>query len=187
MRLFVAVDLPTGIRTGLADLQASMRTLGHGVRWVNEAGIHCTLKFLGEVDEAKTPQLVERLARVNAHPVDLRVSGLGVFPGWRNPRVIWVGVSSETPHLQILQRKVERAVEPLGFPPENRAFKPHLTLGRVRQPHDLEPLVTYLRAHQHEVDLGAFAAGQFTLFQSILRPGGAEYRALHHFSLKGDS
>ncbi|MBN2430481.1 MAG: RNA 2',3'-cyclic phosphodiesterase [Acidobacteria bacterium] len=187
MRLFVAVDLPPEIRAGLAELQEKMRALGRGVRWGNVAGIHCTLKFLGEMEEEKLSRLVARLETASTPRFVLRVHGLGVFPGWRNPRVIWVGVDTEAPHLEILQRRIERAVEPLGFPPETRAFKPHLTLGRVRQPQDLEPLVTYMHAQREQVDLGKFTAGQFTLFQSILRPNGAEYRALHHFPLKGDS
>jgi 2'-5' RNA ligase len=187
MRLFIAIELSPDIRSGLSDLQNVLQRQGRGVRWVNVSGIHCTLKFLGEVDEEKVPRLVEKLSGITTPPFELSVRRLGVFPGWRSPRVVWVGVETASPHLVVLQRRIERAVAPLGFPPEKRSFKPHLTLGRVRQKDGLDPLVHYLREHHDRVDLGEFKVDGYVLFQSILRTSGAEYRSIHHFPLKGES
>ena len=136
-RLFVAVELPAGAKEGLAAAVGQLRGLmPAGVRWVNPAGIHLTLKFLGEVDGGLAPPLLAALQRemagVDKTPFPLRLDGLGVFPNRREPRVIWAGVGGDLETLGAVQRRVETAAVSLGLARERREFRPHLTLGRVR-------------------------------------------------------
>jgi len=187
MRLFVAVDLPVTIRSRLKNIQQLMKEMSSGIRWGKVGGIHCTLKFIGEVDENRADKIENALCAVDVPPpFRLHVRGLGVFPGWSNPRVIWTGIDPLPPELIGLQRSIEKVLKPLGFPPEKRPFKPHLTLGRVKQKDKLQRLIEYIRTERDSIDLGPFDVHRFTLFQSILRPEGAEYRSIRDYSLKGD-
>jgi 2'-5' RNA ligase len=134
VRLFVALNFPAGLRERLWTAAEPLRALDLPVRWVPAADLHLTLKFLGETPESRLEELGRALeqavAGVRALPVT--VEGFGAFPNPRTPTVIWAGVVSE-PALELLQHGVEQAFGPLGFPPEGRPFRPHLTLGRARR------------------------------------------------------
>ncbi len=131
----MAVELPEGLKQELAHLIASLRRPGiAGVKWVDPASIHLTLKFLGNVAVVQLEQLgaaLEEAAR-GIPPFRLEVTGTGVFPAPARARVAWVGLGGDLESLRRLQRQVETALGPLGFPPEGRQFSPHLTLARVR-------------------------------------------------------
>lgn len=186
MRLFVAVDPPETIKESLRALQSSLKSGVSGVSWTRGEGFHCTLKFLGEVDEVRLPEVTRALEpSAAAAPFRLAVRRLGVFPGWSNPRVIWVGLEPARPELDQLRQSVESALAPLGFAPEEKAFHPHLTLGRVKNRFGLGQLPQRLRAESERTDLGAFDVGRFILFQSHLRPEGAMYTPLHQYPLGG--
>jgi len=178
MRTFVAVPLSQQCHELLADLQGKMRPLGADVRWVAVSSIHLTLKFLGEIDPARVPQLVESLKNFSAGvlPFKLSLRGLGGFPNLRSPRVIWCGVEGETDNLLLLQERVEKACADLGFPPENRPFHPHLTLGRVQGKRNLQQLLDYIKIAS-AFELG-FDADRFHLYKSVLTPRGAIYTIL---------
>ena len=104
------------------------------VRWVRDEGLHLTLKFIGEQPETSLEPIASSLEGVAARhdALALGVGGLGAFPNLRAPRIVWVGVSNE-PRLELLHHDVERACEALGIPVEGRAFRPHITLGRVKR------------------------------------------------------
>lgn len=178
MRLFIALSLPDEIREELARTQERLR--GSPVRWVAPAGIHLTLQFLGEVAETVVPRLVAALAGLDTALFQLALSGLGAFPTVRQPRVVWVGVGGDTTSLAALQAAVIAATAPLGFVPEARPFRAHLTLGRARQ--DASP--SQLRALGEAVTRAAppaplaWDAGTPALFQSTLTPQGSRYTRL---------
>ncbi len=137
-RLFVAVDLPAGAKAALAATVGQLgELLPAGVRWVNPAGIHLTLKFLGEVEgglvELLLGSLREAAAGMDMTAFPLHLEGLGVFPNRREPRVIWAGVGGDLAALGRLQGLVEKAAAAVGFAEERREFRAHLTLGRVRE------------------------------------------------------
>ncbi|MEK7848688.1 MAG: RNA 2',3'-cyclic phosphodiesterase, partial [Chloroflexota bacterium] len=135
LRLFVAVELPPGVRAALAGLQRELRPrCGAGVRWVDAKGIHLTLKFLGGVEGARVPPVQAAVEQAASGQAAFRLSlgSTGFFPNPRRPRVFWVGIEGEVERLGALARRVEVALSPLGFPPERRPFSPHLTLGGVR-------------------------------------------------------
>ena len=135
IRTFIALPLPSDWTQTLGHIISEMRrSLPSGVRWVDPAGIHLTLKFLGSTDPNVTDRIIDTLARNLETPAvpQLALSGLGTFPAGRNPRVIWAGVSGDPATIEALQGRAETAAVSLGWPPEKRPFRPHLTLGRVR-------------------------------------------------------
>ena len=186
MRLFVAVDPPPALKEAVRQLQGPMKKLAGGVSWTRGEGFHCTLKFLGEVPPEQLPAIQAALAAMPRPAMfTLHLRRLGVFPNPSRPRVVWVGLDPLQPDLAALQRSTEAALGPLGFPPEERAFHPHLTLGRVKDSQGLHNLLKYIREESDRVDLGAFPVTHVTLFQSTLRPEGARYTALGDFPLQG--
>lgn len=134
MRLFVAVNFPATLRARLWEATEPLRALQLPVRWVAQDGMHLTLKFLGETEEQRLGELGDALDRAVAgvRSMPVTVEGFGAFPNVTHPSVIWAGVVSD-PALELLQHGVEQAFGPLGFPPEGRPFRPHVTLGRSRR------------------------------------------------------
>lgn len=188
MRLFLAIELPAAVRMQLNEITARLKECGAPVGWVKPEHIHCTLKFLGETGPDRLPDIRQALAGLPVFsPFDLQVRRLGVFPGWQNPRVIWAGLEPARPHLLQLQEDIERRLQPAGFPAEDREFRPHLTLGRVKGKNNLQNLTKYITEMAGTFDAGSFQVREVTLFQSILRPEGPEYRALLHSPGRGVS
>jgi 2'-5' RNA ligase len=184
MRAFIAIDLDTILKTNLAAFIDDLRPLGDDVRWVRLPGMHLTLKFLGEIAEGNVGKIAGLLEKIAGnHPnFNLRLIGTGVFPpGKRAPRVLWIGIA-ENPQLFALQADVDRQLEILGFEREKRDYHPHLTIGRVKTPSRLEKLLTEL-AGSGVRSFGEMNVHKLTLFQSLLKPSGAEYRALAEFRL----
>jgi len=181
VRTFIAIDLDAGLK---AALQALVGGLGRfpgsrSVRWVGAAGMHLTLKFLGEISDEQAARIsivLEEVALRN-RAFDLALAGTGAFPpGRRDPRVFWVGITSAPP-LLALQEDIEAEMEKLGFEREKRRFHPHLTLGRVRFPSRLDPIIQEMGKYQ-EQKFGDMRVEKFTFFQSTLKPSGAEYTVL---------
>ncbi len=189
MRCFIAIPLPDVVKEGLAEIQEILRgTGGHrfDVSWTRPEGIHLTLKFLGEVEEAAVARIIAAVAPPlsGIPPFHLRIRGMGCFPGPSSPRVVWVGVEESEGVLNRLQQGVEKAAESLGFPPENRKFTPHLTVGRVRSPIHRETLIRRVEENR-EIDLGEVEVREVHLMESILKPEGAIYRIVKTFPLNG--
>jgi 2'-5' RNA ligase len=134
VRLFVAINFPLPVREAIFDETAPLRTATNGVRWVDAALLHLTVKFLGEQGESQVPELLAALERTAAQhaPVDAELTGVGAFPNLRRPRVVWMGMR-DGDRLAKLANDVDRSCVMLGMPAEQRPFRAHLTLGRVRQ------------------------------------------------------
>lgn len=176
IRAFIALELPAEAKARLADARARLQPRLHGLRWVAASGLHLTLRFLGDSTPRQIDQVATALhAATRACPAGTgRLAGLGVFPERGAPRVLWVGLDLPPPFFA-LQAACERAARHAGFEPERRAFTPHLTLGRWREPAPrpvLEPL-----------DLGDAVLDRVVLYRSELHPSGAVYTALHAFTL----
>ncbi len=178
MRAFVAVDLDPELKSALQDLILKLKTTGADVRWVGAAGMHLTLKFLGEIDPARLPavEAVMREAAAAAPRFRLVLRGTGTFPAGGRPRVLWAGFE-EAPALLALQRAVEDGLEGQGFPREERDFHPHLTLGRVKSPARVREAALELDKF-HETVFGEMTARKITLFESVLKAQGAEYKTV---------
>jgi RNA 2',3'-cyclic 3'-phosphodiesterase len=179
IRAFIAIHLPTEIQSQLAVVQTTLNKAGHlPVRWVPPANIHLTLKFLGEVNKDQIEKIGQILADITAlqPPFQFTVRGCGAFPNIRKPRVIWAGLDYP-PALKDLQSAIDRQTAALGFPPEDRPFSPHLTLGRVdpqANPVELTILSDALTNAQIG-QLGLVYVDSLVLFRSDLHPGGSIY------------
>ena len=183
MRAFVAIDLADKVRAALAREQARLKAAcAHyrDIRWTRPEGLHLTLKFLGEIEKAQATSVVAALQGLGGFdPFKAEVKGFGFFPDARRPRVFWVGLQGP-PALSELAAGVEAALEPLGFAPEHRPFKPHLTLARFDRPQSPATLTAAIN-DSSVGSVGQFEVSEFFLFESRLRPGGAEYLKLARF------
>jgi len=183
IRSFIAVELPPEVRAELGTLEKSLRAGKHAfVKWVDPDGIHLTLKFLGGVAPDVIPGIVKAMTGViqPVSPFELRMGGLGVFPNWNRPQVVWVGLEGDLDRLAALQQGLEQALSPLGFTPESRAFKAHLTLGRLRErasPVDRQEFAAWARTVEFKGGL-SFDIESVNLMKSQLTPGGAIYTPL---------
>lgn len=180
MRLFVALDLPEAVRTGLVELMSELKPAARDARWVRPEGMHITLKFIGNIDGEQLPEFRTALAPIRSGaPVEMQYRGIGFFPDARRPRVLWCGVEA-SPNLAELAAAIGSAVEPLGVAPESRAFVPHLTLARL----DASNPENLLRAVEgmEQRNFGSASETKFHLYESILKTGGSEYKKLETYS-----
>jgi len=169
MRLFVGIDLPAEVCEKLERLLMHLRPAAH-LKWSPVYNLHITLKFIGEWPEEKLPQLKAALATVPRRaPIPASVKGLGFFPNARQPRVFWAAIECGD-ELAALARDVEAAIEPLGIAKENRPFRPHLTLARIKDPAPLDTLRAAI-AQVQSMEFGAFIIDRFNLYRS--QPGSA--------------
>lgn len=184
MRLFIAANLASALKAALSQVQEALKARGADVGWVKPENLHITLRFLGEVEEARLPVLSEAIASSlkGASPFPLALGGLGAFPDLRFPRVIWIGVKKGAEELSALQARLEEGLQRIGFPPEDRPFSPHLTLGRVRSPRKREALVEGLKVLQVPL-LEEMVLESVELMRSQLHPAGAIYTILQRFPL----
>jgi len=182
VRAFIAVPVPLDILEQLKDLQDSIRACGVSASFPKISSIHLTLKFLGDVPAEDISHIKEFLA-LNITPFErfeIRVRGVGVFPSPGRPRVVWAGIPADS-LLVDLQKRVESGMRDAGFPAEDRKFRPHLTLARIKSGRNLNRLVTFIE-RSRDFDAGSFPADPVRLYQSILRPEGAEYRVLAEYN-----
>ncbi len=186
IRAFIAIELPAAILQQLGEIEARLKPQlpPDCIRWVKSDSVHLTLKFLGQVpsDQIELITLSLQNALAAQPAFTLEVAGVGCFPDLHRPRVIWVGVKEEAAghQLQHVQRVVENAISPLGYPTEARDFSPHLTLGRlardVRTP-DLKKVGDVIGASTIGT-LGRWDVIDVALIKSDLRPTGAVYTVL---------
>jgi len=188
MRCFVAVDVPPGVRAHVAALAARLRQAAPraDVRWSSVDTLHVTLKFLGEVPDPRVPDVARAVGEVAAGnaPLALEAGGTGGFPSASRPRVVYVGIRGQVDALAHLAAAVDGALEALGFPGERRAFRAHLTVGRVRSPRGGEGLARALRAAA-EATAGTWTADEVLLYRSRLHPKGAVHEVVARFPLVG--
>ena len=183
LRLFIAAEPSDALRRKLDELSGLLSFRGDGVKWVNSGGIHLTLKFLGAVDEAMVGAIDDAAGRC-AHglgEIRLSVGSVGMFPDARRPRVIWVGLSGDIERLAGLRDALEGACSSLGFPTEGRAFRPHLTLGRVKERLSTETLKKIEQSR--DAALGEMTIDHIELIKSELKPSGAVYTTLSSYPL----
>jgi len=189
IRSFIAIELPARVRAGLRQVQESLKNPNPGcAKWVDPESIHLTLKFLGDVESKQLSAVEEALEKAAAdQPVfNLEIKGMGAFPDLRRIQIVWAGIEGDLSELQAFQKNIEAIISPLGFPPENRAFKPHLTLARVRDTTtsgERQSLAELLKIAKLESDL-LIRVDHVNLMRSRLTPSGPIYTILNSFKLK---
>jgi len=185
VRLFLAINFPAEVRREIAAATATLRGVAPELSWAREEQLHLTLKFLGEQPASRVDEIEAAVARVAANHRELlmTVGGLGAFPNFRRARIVWMGVEHE-PRLELLHHDVELACERLGFELEGRAFRPHLTLARVKHALPEERLRELSRAAK-QVDYGTdFIVRSIDLMRSDLSPSGSTYTTLASIALR---
>jgi len=173
MRLFVAVNLPAEVRSGLWEAMEPVRRRQYPVRWVDPDGMHITVKFLGDVDDPRESAIRQVLdaAVAGTRAFPLAIGGFGVFPNASRPRVVWAGCEAAPP-LELLQHRVEQRLEALGFPLEGRAFRPHVTLGRAKSGAPAGPLASVATALADLEYAAEVTVPSLDLMESRLSPAG---------------
>jgi 2'-5' RNA ligase len=185
-RAFIAIDLPESVKSFLSEAQEALKSYGFGVKWVRPQNIHLTLKFLGDTATADTDKIAEAmtLAAMNCPIVSLTAKGIGVFPNVRRPRVIWAGLNGRVQTLANLQQTLNAHLANLGFATDTRAFKSHLTLGRVKGKIALDKMIAAID-NLKEFESESFETREVILFKSELRPSGAVYTRVQAIALQG--
>jgi 2'-5' RNA ligase len=191
-RLFVAVPVADEIRAAIREIMekvagASIDERAYGQpRWVRVEGLHLTLCFLGATPDERQPALAEALAAAAAGVAPFRIvlSGGGAFPDQHRPRVLWIGISQGAPQLADLVRRMDTSLVPLGWPPEDRPFAPHMTIARTDGVPGADERARRLAEIAEGVSL-AWQADRIVLYRSLLGHGPARYEALSTADLAG--
>jgi RNA 2',3'-cyclic 3'-phosphodiesterase len=178
MRLFTGLDLPAEVVRNLEQLLQRLRPTAR-IHWSLPGNLHITTKFIGEWPESRLDELKAALAALEPRPpIGVHIRKVGFFPNPHSPRVFWCGI--DAPGLETLAARTDSATAALGIARETRAFSPHLTLARIKERLDLQPLREAVVALP-SLDFGRFEAGSFFLYQSTLRPAGSIYTKLAEF------
>jgi RNA 2',3'-cyclic 3'-phosphodiesterase len=175
MRTFIAIELPSEIKSALASLQTELRRAGADVSWTRPENIHLTLKFLGEVDERRIGE-VEKVCVASAtefQPFTLSLNETGVFPNARQPRILWAGLAGEIEKTVEMRKRLDDGLSLIGFEREEKDFRPHLTIGRVKSNRKIRELLALAGARQ--VPTLSFVVTEIVLMKSELHPAGARY------------
>lgn len=180
-RTFIALELDTAQQHFLDTIIRQGKHLLPDLRWVDSSGIHLTLAFLGELDDAQLAKANEAAAYAAeiSQPFSYRLSGLGTFGSPRQPRVLWMGVSEPSGTLHLVHQALSLALEQRGFVTEKRPFSPHLTLARIKSPLTPEQLQTLQQLLSHyQFASPAYRVLHLSTMKSELARSGARYTCL---------
>jgi len=187
VRTFVAIEISPEVRTRAQKLITQLQAVDAKVRWVDPAQLHLTLKFLGEIDLLEVPKICAAVTEVAAAvpPFSVRVNSAGAFPDLLRPRTVWLGIEDETEELAALHNQMEVALAKLGFRSENRRFRPHLTIGRVRGEGPGIAELAQLLKENNDYPAGVIDVDEVVVFSSEQERGGPVYEPLGTSPLKG--
>jgi 2'-5' RNA ligase len=178
MRLFTGLDLPAEVVRNLEQLLGQLRPAAR-IQWSPPANLHITTKFIGQWPDERLHELKQALSGLPARPaIPVHIRRVGFFPNSHTPRNFWCGI--DAPGLPELAADIDSATAALGIAAEKRAYSPHLTLARIKEKPDLQPLHAAIAA-QRSLEFGEFEVRSFFLYLSQLRPSGSVYTKLAEF------
>jgi len=187
VRLFVAVELEDDAARRVSQISAQLRQrVEHRapsarLTWIPPERMHLTVRFIGEVDERRAEAIRAQLSPPLATPVfDLRLEGTGAFPPRGPARVLWAGVTQGIDELIALEREASLRLVGCDVPLENRPYRPHLTLARVRDAKGLETAGLFDGLDE---PIDTIPVRTITLFSSRLSPKGPTYLPLQSTGL----
>lgn len=186
LRTFLAIDLPSTLQSAIGQNIHTVKRELPGLSWSKPENLHINLKFFGEMAESQVAQIRQAVEPAIAHvsPFELEFKGFGAFPDDRAPRVLWIGLGGAIDSLTTLAGCVGLAVVPLGFPQEDRPFRPHLTVARVKRNHRaVGRALDTLGVFTDPFVCGPLPVERVALFKSELQPSGAVYTKLWDVSL----
>ena len=185
-RIFVAVALAPALLAAVSGMRARLAEAESTLRWVPPENLHFTLKFLGGITPPQLTGVVAAAREVAARTqrFSITLAGLGAFPSARRPRVVWAGVSSGADHLVALAEHLDVVLRPAHASREDRPFRPHLTIARVRDAAPVRDLSKEIDALR-ELEWGCQTVGAICVMESHLRPSGAVYQPVEEVWLRG--
>jgi 2'-5' RNA ligase len=176
-RIFCAVELPELIRTRIEKHIEQLRATvpESQASWSRSSNIHLTLKFFGNVERSRVDSITEALttAAKDVSPFGVSIGGAGAFPNAKQPRVLWIGVNDPTRHLKTLHDDVDEACAKKGFEKDTRAYRPHLTIARLRKPEGARALAEANQRFGFEST--EMLVNELLLFRSELSSNGSRY------------
>jgi 2'-5' RNA ligase len=185
IRAFIACDIPEALLEKISSIHDKLKALDVEVGWTKVSSIHLTIRFLGDMEESLVDKVdaVIKEASKGQPPFDISIKGSGAFPNLKHPRVIWLGIDDGAKGLTNLQRALEDGLKALCFEPEEREFRPHLTLGRVKGAKGKERLSSAVSGLK-DIEIGSFTVDRVILYKSELKPTGAVYTKLREVILQ---
>jgi len=176
IRTFIAVSLPSPLLAGIEKLTRTLQKQLTDVRWVEPQNLHVTFKFLGDIPLNDLPELIQAVTRCvcRMDSFDMTLQGLGAFPDWESPKILWIGCREGAEELRRLAEKINECLFPLGYPQEARRFSPHLTIGRVKKPEQGILMKSILGEHQDRL-FGSCSVSEVQVFSSELTRRGPLY------------
>lgn len=189
MRTFIAVGISQTVKEQIDELVENMKKgivrTGCHPKWVKTENVHLTLKFLGNIEEAQVPEIKTAIDDIASQfkPFTVRLSGLGMFPSKRQPRVLWIGFTKGEQALIKMQTLLERKLGDIGFPVESRRFHPHLTLARIKSLKGTAGLADIVSIYK-TANCGECPIDKITFFKSTLTPQGPIYNAISEHALE---
>ncbi|MFO0935148.1 MAG: RNA 2',3'-cyclic phosphodiesterase [Gemmataceae bacterium] len=187
--MFVAVAMTAEVQRQSEELQRSLTTAGVQAKWVEPDSMHITLAFLGDLDDREIPVLFKALrgAAKRIAPFTLQVAGVGAFPNMRRPKIAWAGIQEGSDELIKLYDTVAASLESTDlYNREDRGYRPHLTLGRVKAEEDSATLATAMANHATWVG-GRVPVERIALYSSVMQRSGPEYTVMGQVDLTGKS
>jgi len=173
VRAFLAIPLPRQLQDSISSIQRQLQTKIPDTRWVDPKNLHLTLHFFGEIAQETLEKIKVSVLSVKGckRPFQVEVKGLGAFPNPHRPRILWLDLEP-TDQLKQLHQNYSEALHQTGVFLESRPYSPHLTIGRLRQP---QPDLTDLFHSVGRRSIGMLTVDKLILYESHLRPGGAEH------------
>src|SRR3990167_9076300 len=195
LRLFVAIEIVDIVKKRFRECQERLKEAGGGIKWVDVGNIHITLKFLGYVEEKDLSQVKDIINKSvqGIKPFSLRFKGIGGFPKFQRPMVVFImaeevvfasggPADKKMSCLTTMNSRLEEGFQALGIEKEDRPYEVHLTLGRVKSPHNVERLVRLMEEYREE-PFGEELVSRVLLMHSQLTPQGPVYTRLEEFPL----
>jgi 2'-5' RNA ligase len=185
--VFCAIELPADVRARLEDHVGRLRKAvpDAAASWSRVENIHLTLKFFGNVEVKRIEKISAAAQRVVSDftSFQILVGETGVFPRPSRPQVLWIGISDPSGQLSALQEKFENECAAQGFEKEDRAYRPHLTIARLRKPESARSLSdAHLKLQFAPVQV---AVKELVVFRSELSPKGSKYTVISAADLRG--
>jgi 2'-5' RNA ligase len=184
IRTFIAIMLDASLHGRLTEVVESLATSGASIKWVSPENTHITLKFLGNVDEARLPEIFAACRRAADGPIpfDIEMKTVGCFPDSRRPKVVWLGIGKGVEKVKELNQSIEAELESVGFSLEERAFRAHLTIGRVKGRQGI-PGFCHMLEDKSDVIIGSMRAEKISVMKSKTLPSGPVYTELEAIRL----
>lgn len=185
IRTFIAIKISSELEEAFKKFFEELKKIPCDVKWVNSESVHLTLKFLGNLARTKIDKVFEvaKEASRDFSSFQLKTKEKGAFPSLKKPRVFWIGLAeTDNQTLIPLQNKIDNKLSELGFEKDSRRFHPHLTVGRVRTPKNIEEIIhNFMEYPFPEIE---FKVGQILIMKSELTPKGAVYSIQNAVSLE---